>query len=174
MTKVCGAAYLRAGWQYCLGFSDHPAAARHPSIEGNLVWCFIFYFRVSICSHFHIFSLSSRGLTTGSRLWELSRSDTYHIYWIATVALLPRDDKKRIATTLSCHCERSEAIQSINLSQRDTYFLFNSVFAGANKFDYLDPGVKPQDDRCVVGTPRTRMTEKTEWHGNDRETRVAW
>ena len=35
----------------------------------------------------------------------------------------------------------------INLSQRDTYFLFNSVFAGANKFDYLDPGVKPQDDK---------------------------
>ena len=68
-------------------------------------------------------------------------------YWIATVALLPRDDKKRITTTLSCHCERSEAIQSINLSQRDTYFLFNSVFAGANKFDYLDPVVKPRDDK---------------------------
>ena len=76
-------------------------------------------------------------------------------YWIATVALLPRDDKKRITTTLSCHCERSEAIQSINLSQRDTYFLFNSVFAGANKFDYLDPGVKPQDDReCGDPAPR--------------------
>ena len=117
-----------------------------PPTEGNLVWCFIFYFRVSICSHFHIFSFLSRGLTTGSRLWELSRSDTYRIHRIATVALLPRDDKEQITTTLSCHCERSEAIQSINLSQRDTYFLFNSVFAGANKFDYLDSGVKPRND----------------------------
>ena len=117
-----------------------------PPKKGNLVWCFIFYFRISICSHFHIFSLSSRGLTTGSRLWELSRSDTYRIHWIATVALLSRDDKEQITTTLSCHCERSEAIQSINLSQRDTYFLFNSVFAGANKFDYLDSGVKPRND----------------------------
>ncbi len=129
-----------------LELSDHPAAARHPSIEGNWVWCFIFYFRVSICSHFHIFSLSSRGLTTGSRLWELSRSDTYRIHWIATVTAFPRDDKEQITTTLSCHCERSEAIQSINLLQRDTYFLFNSVFAGANKFDYLDSGVKPRND----------------------------
>ena len=94
----------------------------------------------------HHTHLSSRGLTTGSRLWELSRSDTYRIHWIATVALLPRDDKEQITTTLSCHCERSEAIQSINLSQRDTYFLFNSVFAGANKFDYLDSGVKPRND----------------------------
>ena len=29
-----------------------------------------------------------------SRSINLSRSDTYHIYWIATVALLPRDDKE--------------------------------------------------------------------------------
>ena len=126
------------------------------------MWCFIFYFRVSICSHFHIFSLSSRGLTTGSRLWELSRSDTYRIHWIATVALLPRDDKEQITTTLSCHCERSEAIQSINPSQRDTYFLFNSVFAGANKFDYLDPGVKMHPTKTFVfaGAPRPGMTQK--------------
>ena len=36
MTGMCGAAYLGAGWQYCLGFSDHPAAARHPSNGGEL------------------------------------------------------------------------------------------------------------------------------------------
>ncbi len=36
MTEVCGAAYPGAGWQYCLGFSDHPAAARHPSNGGEL------------------------------------------------------------------------------------------------------------------------------------------
>ena len=107
-------------------------------------------------------TLSSRGLATGSRSWKLSRSDPYHIYWFATVALLPRDDKKCITLTLSCHCERSEAIQSVILSQRDTYFSFNSVFAGANKFDYLDPGVKMHPTKTFVfaGGPRPRMTQK--------------
>ena len=31
----------------------------------------------------------------------LSQRDTYRIHWIATVAMLPRDDKKRITTALS-------------------------------------------------------------------------
>ena len=31
----------------------------------------------------------------------LSQCDTYRIHWITTVAMLPRDDKKRITTALS-------------------------------------------------------------------------
>ena len=65
------------------------------------------------------FSVSSRGLTTGSRLWDLSQRDPYRIHWIATVALLPRDDKKCITLTLSCHCEPSQmAWQSSQLTCR--------------------------------------------------------
>ena len=106
--------------------------------------------------------MSSWGLTPGSRLWELSQRDPYRIHWIAAVALLPRDDKKCITLTLSCHCERSEAIQSVVLSRSDTYFLFNSAFAGANKFDYLDPVVKMHPTKTFVfaGAPRTRMTKR--------------
>ena len=64
-------------------------------------------------------SLSSRGLSTGSRLWELSQRDPYRIHWIAAVALLPRDDKKCITLTLSCHCEPSQmAWQSSQLTCR--------------------------------------------------------
>ena len=40
--------------------------------------------------------------------------------------------------------------RSINLSRSDTYFSFNSVFAGANKFDYLDPGVKMHPTKTFV------------------------
>ena len=44
MTGMCGAAYLGTEWELVLELSDHPAAARHPSIEGNWVRCFIFLF----------------------------------------------------------------------------------------------------------------------------------
>ena len=73
-------------------------------------------------------SLSSRGLTTGSRLWDLSQRDPYRIHWIATVALLPRDDKKCITLTLSCHCEPSQmAWQSSQLYCRAATHIFYSI-----------------------------------------------
>ena len=64
--------------------------------------------------------------------------------------------------TTPCHCERSEAIQSVVLSRSDPYFLFNSAFAGANKFDHLDPVVKMHPTKTFVfaGAPRTRMTKR--------------
>ena len=50
---------------------------------------------------------------------NLSQRDTYRIHCIATVAMLPRDDKEQITTTLSCHCEPSQmAWQSSNLCRR--------------------------------------------------------
>ena len=36
MTEVCGAAYPGTEWERVLVFSDHPAAARHPSNGGEL------------------------------------------------------------------------------------------------------------------------------------------
>ena len=36
MTGVCGAAYPGTEWERVLVFSDHPAAARHPSNGGEL------------------------------------------------------------------------------------------------------------------------------------------
>ena len=58
--------------------------------------------------------------------------------------------------------------RSINLSRSDTYFSFNSVFAGANKFDYLDPGVKMHPTKTFVfaGAPRPRMTKKRKPRGD--------
>ncbi len=38
----CFAALAMTRMWHILVFSDHPAAARHPSIEGNLAQCFIF------------------------------------------------------------------------------------------------------------------------------------
>ena len=51
---------------------------------------------------------------------NLSQRDTYRIHWIATVALLPRDDKIYHPLSLRAIAD-GVAIQSINLSQRDAY-----------------------------------------------------
>ena len=85
----------------------------------------------------------------------------YRFHWIAAVALLPRDDKIYHPLSLRAIAD-GVAIQSVILSQRDTYFLFNSVFAGANKFDYLDPVVKKHPTKTFVfaGAPRHGMTKR--------------
>ena len=57
MTEVCGAAYPGTEWERVLVFSDHPAAARHPSTEGNWVWCFIFLLCSINVSHTRVHNL---------------------------------------------------------------------------------------------------------------------
>ena len=44
MTGVCGAAYPGTEWERVLVFSDHPAAARHPSNGGELGMVLYFLF----------------------------------------------------------------------------------------------------------------------------------
>ena len=88
--------------------------------------------------------LSSWGLTPGSRLWELSQRDTYRIYWIAAVALLPRDDKIYHPLSLRAIAD-GVAIQSIILSRSDS---------------------TPQDDTRVGSAPQD---DKKESHGMTKE-----
>ena len=58
MTGMCGAAYLGTEWELVLAFSDHPAAARHPSNGGEL-GALLYFFILT----FHVFPLS---------LWDLT------------------------------------------------------------------------------------------------------
>ena len=72
MTEVCGAAYPGTEWERILAFSDHPAAARHPSNGGELGT--VLYFL--LCSI------------------NVSHSRACIIYWIATPSAMARNDKR--------------------------------------------------------------------------------
>ena len=80
MTEMCGAAYLGTEWKRILAFSDHPAAARRPSIEGNLVWRFL-------SSRESIATVAIQCIAICPRI------SAGIIYWIATPSAMARNDR---------------------------------------------------------------------------------
>ena len=71
MTEVCGAAYPGTEWERVLAFSDHPAAARHPSNGGELGMV--------------LFIIAGERCDRGDPVIIKSRISAGIIYWIASL-----------------------------------------------------------------------------------------